>query len=137
MDFSKFKDGDKIYAVNLLEHQDGKTPNQAIPLSTVLSGAYSAGGCPASCDPLVGTFMRLSLQLWDMQTGELLWASMAEASLESEAVGQDPIYFEDTARVTMGSMLEDFINGQVTSSYGPLNGLIDQLIQIPEPEQGR
>jgi hypothetical protein len=83
------------------------------------------------------SIMRLSLQLWDMQTGELLWASMAEASLESEAVGQDPIYFEDTARVTMGSMLEDFINGQVTSSYGPLNGLIDQLIQIPEPEQGR
>jgi hypothetical protein len=83
------------------------------------------------------SIMRLSLQLWDMQTGELLWASMAEASLESEAVGQDPIYFEDTARVTMGSMLEDFINGQVTSSYGPLNGLIDQLIQIPDPEKGR
>lgn len=43
------------------------------------------------------SFMRLSLQLWDMRTGELLWTSMAEASLESEAVGQDPVYFEDTA----------------------------------------
>ncbi|HET9579686.1 MAG TPA: Ig-like domain-containing protein [Usitatibacter sp.] len=59
IDFSKFKDGDKVYAVNLLEHQDGKTPNQAIALSTVLSGAYSAGGCPATCDPVVGKFMEI------------------------------------------------------------------------------
>jgi manganese oxidase len=59
MDFSKFKDGDKIYAVNLLEHQDGKTPNQAIPLDLVLSGAYSADGCPATCDPVVGKFMEI------------------------------------------------------------------------------
>ncbi|WP_155969817.1 hypothetical protein [Nitrospira japonica] len=81
------------------------------------------------------SIMRLSLQLWDMQTGELLWASTAEASLESEAVGQDPIYFEDDARVTMGSMLADFTSGQTTSSYGPLNGLIDQLIQFPQPEK--
>ena len=81
------------------------------------------------------SIMRLSLQLWDTRTGELLWTSMAEASLESEAVGQDPIYFEDTARVTMGSMLADFMNGAIASSYGPLNGLIDQLIQIPQSEK--
>ena len=81
------------------------------------------------------SIMRLSLQLWDMQTGDLLWSSMAEGSLESEAVGQDPIFFEDTARVTMGSMLADFTSGQTTSSYGPLNGLVDQLIQIPKSEK--
>ena len=79
--------------------------------------------------------MRLSLQLWDMQTGELLWTSLAEATLESEAVGQDPVYFEDTARVSMGSMITDFMNGETASSYGPLNQFIDQLIQIPEPEK--
>jgi len=50
-------------------------------------------------------------QLWDMQTGESLWTSLAEASLESEAVGQDPVYFEDTARVTMGSIIADFMKG--------------------------
>ncbi|HET9652076.1 MAG TPA: Ig-like domain-containing protein, partial [Usitatibacter sp.] len=64
IDFSKFKDGDRIYAVNLLEHQDGKTPNQAIALSTVLSGAYSAGGCPATCDPVVGTFMEIRVHAY-------------------------------------------------------------------------
>ena len=81
------------------------------------------------------SIMRLSLQLWDMQTGDLLWTSLAEASLESEAVGQDPVYFEDTARVTMGSVIADFINGKTASSYGPLDKIIDQLIQIPQPEK--
>jgi hypothetical protein len=81
------------------------------------------------------SIMRLSLQLWDMQTGELLWTSLAEASLESEAVGQDPIYFEDTARVTMGSIIADFMNGETASSYGPLDTIIDQLIETPQPEK--
>jgi hypothetical protein len=70
-----------------------------------------------------------------MQTGELLWTSLAEASLESEAVGQDPFYFEDTARVTMGSIIADFVNGKTTSSYSPLDEIVDQLIQIPQPEK--
>ena len=70
-----------------------------------------------------------------MQTGELLWSSLAEASLESEAVGQDPIYFEDTARVAMGSIITDFMNGKTASSYGPLDKIIDQLIEIPQPEK--
>jgi hypothetical protein len=74
------------------------------------------------------SIMRLSLQLWDMQSGELLWTSVAEASLESEAVGQDPVYFEDTARVTIGSIIADFMSGETDSSYGPLDGIIDQLI---------
>ena len=81
------------------------------------------------------SYMRLSLQLWDMQTGELLWTSLAEASLESEAVGQDPVYFEDTARVTFGSIIADFINGKTASSYGPLDKIVDQLIQVPQQEK--
>jgi hypothetical protein len=81
------------------------------------------------------SIMRLSLQLWDMQTGELLWSSLVEASLESEAVGQDPIYFEDTARVAMGSIITDFMDGKTASSYGPLDTIIDQLIEIPQPEK--
>ena len=81
------------------------------------------------------SIMRLSLQLWDMQTGELLWTSLAEATLESEAVGQDPVYFEDTARETLGSVIADFINGKTASSYGPLDTIVDQLIQAPQPEK--
>jgi len=77
------------------------------------------------------SIMRLSLQLWDMQTGDLLWTSLAEATLESEAVGQDPVYFEDIARVTMGSVIADFINGKTASSYGPLDKIVNQLIRNP------
>jgi len=77
------------------------------------------------------SIMRLSLQLWDMQTGDLLWTSLAEATLESEAVGQDPVYFDDTARVTMGSIIADFINGKTASSYGPLDKIVNQLIRNP------
>lgn len=83
------------------------------------------------------SIMRLSLQLWDMQTGELLWTSVAEATLQSEAIAQDPVHIEDAARVTMGSMIADFMNGKTASSYGPLNQFIDQLIQIPNPESKR
>jgi FtsP/CotA-like multicopper oxidase with cupredoxin domain len=42
--------GRKLYFVNLLEHKDGKGPNEAIPLTDVLSGAYKG-------DPAVGKFM--------------------------------------------------------------------------------
>ena len=48
------------------------------------------------------SIMRLSLQLWDAETGEILWASMAETTMENEAVSQDPVYLEDMARVSVG-----------------------------------
>ncbi len=67
VDYSQFAANSKLYFVNLLEHQDGKTPKQAIPLSLVMSGQYAAGGCPASCDPVVGPFMEVRVQA--MQAG--------------------------------------------------------------------
>jgi FtsP/CotA-like multicopper oxidase with cupredoxin domain len=59
VDFSQFAPGSKLYLVNLLEHQNGKTPKQEVPLAQVLNGAYSAGGCPDNCDPAVGKFMEI------------------------------------------------------------------------------
>jgi len=50
VDFKPVKDGDRLYFVNLLEHQDGKGPKQAIPLDQVWSGSYQG-------DPGVGTFL--------------------------------------------------------------------------------
>ncbi|TLP56079.1 MULTISPECIES: Ig-like domain-containing protein [Pseudomonas] len=61
--------GDKLYLVNLMEHQTGKGPNRAIALADVLSEKYKAvikqtskgpewdGG-----DPVVGKFMQLLVQ---------------------------------------------------------------------------
>ena len=78
--------------------------------------------------------LRMSVQLWDTQTGELLWASMAEGTMQSEAFSKDPVYLEDTMRVTLGSIIADFLNRKTASTYTPLNKIVDELIQIPMPE---
>jgi hypothetical protein len=78
--------------------------------------------------------LRMSVQLWDTKTGELLWASMAEGTMQSEAFAKDPVYLEDTMRVTLGSIVADFLNRKTASTYTPLNKIVDQLIQIPLPE---
>lgn len=80
--------------------------------------------------------MRLSLQLWDTQTGALHWAALAETTLQSEALAQDPVYFDDAARVTLGSLLADLLNRKTASTYDPLNKFIDQLIQLPSGKNG-
>ena len=79
--------------------------------------------------------LRMSLQLWNTETGELLWASMAEGTMQNEAVSKDPVYFEDAARVALGSIIADFLNHKTASTYDPLNKIVDQLIQIPQPEE--
>jgi hypothetical protein len=78
--------------------------------------------------------LRMSVQLWDTKTGELLWASTAEGTMQSEALAKDPVYLEDAVRVTLGSIVADFLNRKTASTYTPLNKIVDQLIQIPLPE---
>ncbi len=79
--------------------------------------------------------MRLSLQLWDSESGELLWSSTAESSFQSEAVNLDPVFIEDAARVTFGSMLSDLLNRKTSSKYNPLNQALNLLIRqaVPQP----
>lgn len=79
------------------------------------------------------TTVRLALQLWDMDTGALLWASVAEGTMQSEAMTQDPVYFKDIARVTLGSMVEDFVRGRTDSMYTPVDTLLDSLVERPVP----
>jgi hypothetical protein len=81
------------------------------------------------------SILRLSLQLWDAHTGELVWASVAEAILSNEAISQDPVFLEDAARVTLGSMITDLKRRATSSTYTPLDNFIDSLIRKPEPEK--
>jgi hypothetical protein len=81
------------------------------------------------------SILRLSLQLWDTQTGELVWTSVAEAILASEAASQDPVFLEDAARIALGSVIADLLGGKTTSTYTPLTEFLNQLIQKPEPEE--
>ena len=67
IDFSKFKPGDKLYMVNLLQHKDGQVTDKAIPLADIASGKYAAktkdddgDGKPdrwMNGDPVVGKFL--------------------------------------------------------------------------------
>ena len=55
--------------------------------------------------------------------------------MQSEAASKDPVYFEDAARVALGSIIADFLNRKTASTYTSLNKILDQLIQIPLPEK--
>jgi hypothetical protein len=79
--------------------------------------------------------MRVSLQLWDAETGEMVWASMAETTMQNEAVFQDPVYLEDVARATLGGMVGDLINRKKASQYTPVNKFLDQLITEDVPKE--
>lgn len=81
------------------------------------------------------SIMRLSLQLWDGETGELLWSSLAETTMENEAISQDPVYLEDIARATFGSMVSDIIDRKRASKYTPINKFLDDLIKESIPEE--
>jgi FtsP/CotA-like multicopper oxidase with cupredoxin domain len=52
-DFSKYNIGDKLWMVNLCEHQDGKKPSQDLTLAEALSGQ--------SADPCVGKFLEFRI----------------------------------------------------------------------------
>lgn len=80
------------------------------------------------------TILRLALQLWDTNTGALLWFCVAEGTMQGEAVAQDPVYFKDVVRVTLGSMVEDFVTGRTDSMYTPVNALLNDLVQKPAPQ---
>ena len=80
------------------------------------------------------SLLRLSLQLWDTESGELLWASAAEAELESEGVSQEPVQLDAAARVTLGGMLADFLRRRTASHYTSLDKSLDSLIRLPTPD---
>ena len=67
VDFSQFREGDKLYMVNLLQHKDGQATDTPIALADVVSGAYQpeqvdddGDGTPdrwVNGDPVVGKFL--------------------------------------------------------------------------------
>lgn len=81
------------------------------------------------------SIMRISLQLWDTDTGEIVWASTAETTMQNEAVSQDPVYFEDVSRATLGSMVADFKNQKTASTYTSVNKFLNDLIEESVPRE--
>ena len=57
------------------------------------------------------TSLRLTLQLWDTKTGEIVWESSGEATLAGEDVREFRIPFEEIARRLWSHMLGDLFTG--------------------------
>lgn len=74
------------------------------------------------------SIIRLSLQIWDTETGDLVWASTAEGSFQEEALTEDPVYLREAGRITWGSIVSDFVRDRTASRYSPTNNLLDSLI---------
>ncbi|MFM8355992.1 MAG: multicopper oxidase domain-containing protein, partial [Gammaproteobacteria bacterium] len=59
VDFARFRDGDRLYLVNLMAHKNGRRPEKTpVPLAAVLAGTYQG-------DPAVGPFMELRVRRFD------------------------------------------------------------------------
>lgn len=57
------------------------------------------------------TALRLTLQLWDTRTGEIVWESSGEATLAGEDVRESRIPFDEIARRLWSHMLDDLFTG--------------------------
>lgn len=57
------------------------------------------------------TTLRLTLQLWDTRTGEIVWESSGEATLAGEDVREFRIPFDEIARRLWSHMLDDLFTG--------------------------
>ena len=74
------------------------------------------------------SILRLALQLWDTETGDLLWASTAEGSFREEAITEEPVYLREAGRITWGSIMSDFVHDRTGYRYSPENNLLDSLM---------
>jgi hypothetical protein len=81
------------------------------------------------------SIMRLSLQLWDAEMGEMLWGSLAETTMQNEGLSQDPVYLADVTRATFGSIMTDFKNRTTASTYTPVNRFLNDLIEESVPRE--
>jgi hypothetical protein len=81
------------------------------------------------------SLLRLSLQLWDVETGELVWSGVAETIMQGEALTQEPVFVEDAVRLTFGSLLSDFLNRRTSSHYTPLNEVLNALVHESIPAE--
>jgi hypothetical protein len=63
------------------------------------------------------TVLRLALQLWDVRTGTVVWASSGEVTLASDVLGQARIPLDRAAEILWFAMFQDFENGRTESTY--------------------
>jgi len=82
------------------------------------------------------SILRVSLQLWDTETGQLVWASAAEAAFQEEALFDEPVYLYEAELVAWGSIISDLTHGRTAFLYTPTDALLDALTK-PTSVEGK
>jgi hypothetical protein len=106
-----------------------------IAFSQVMTDRWMFPGLNVRLLQTRSSIMRIALQFWDAETGDLLWVSIAETTMSNEAISQDPVYFQDIAVATLGSMMVDFMKERTASEYTPLNKFLDALLYDTKPKE--
>ena len=76
------------------------------------------------------SILRVSLQLWNAETGELIWTSAAEATFQQEALFNDPVYLQEAGLVTWGSIISDLVQNRTAYRHTPTDAALDALIGL-------
>ena len=73
------------------------------------------------------SILRQSLQLWDTETGELLWASLGEGTFQEEGLFHAPVYLREAGLIIWGSIVSDLTYERTAFRYTPMDALLDAL----------
>jgi manganese oxidase len=105
-DFSKYNIGDKLWMVNLCEHQNGKRPADDLTLAQALSGQ--------SVDPCVGKFLEFRI-VRDPASPDV--SQVPATMIPNPDLSQIPVTRERTFE--FGSGGSQNLNDPVTTFFGP------------------
>jgi FtsP/CotA-like multicopper oxidase with cupredoxin domain len=106
IDFSRYNVGDKVWMVNLCEHQNGRKPNKDLSLSNALSGS--------SPDPCVGKFLEFRIVRNPAQPDQ---SQVPSTMIPNPDLSNIPIARERTFTFASGGTQDT--NDPVTSFTGP------------------
>lgn len=125
VDFAKhgIQPGDKLYFVNIMEHQDGKGSKSKVPMAEILSERYKPtvqNGRWINGDPCVGKFLELRVKPY---TGTDL--SMNPVDYEPGKLDMIPLPIDRVAKTVNGQPLSEarhhtfeFVRSQSNGGYG-------------------
>ena len=120
VDFSKngIQPGDKLFFVNIMEHEDGKGTKSKVPMADIVSGKYNAivkDGKWINGDPGVGKFMELRVHEYEGTD-----QSMNPAEYVAGGKKMIPLAIDrhDPALLTARHHTFEFVRGQVQGGHG-------------------
>ncbi|KAF0219105.1 MAG: hypothetical protein FD174_2191 [Geobacteraceae bacterium] len=124
VDFAKhgLKPGDKVYFVNIMEHQDGKGTKSKVPLADILSEKYNPtilNGRWINGDPGVGKFMELRVKAYagaDLAMNPVDYEPGKLAMIPLSINRHDPALQKGTGTATHHTF--EFVRGQAQGGHG-------------------